>query len=188
MNTQTAEVSYRKQRTTRKPKSPIRVCVYFRVSSEKDKEKNPVSYDDLKAHFEALAIGHPDWVIGRFFVDKGRGLTTRKSRHAFNDMVEVCKRGEYDLILTESISLFPGRLTENVQLARLLKSQTPPVGIVFEKDNFSTLESSAETILEFLQSFAEEEARKKSEVMRRALEMTSRLERGRKPGITVPRQ
>ena len=83
----------------------------------------------------------------------------------FNEMIAACKRGEYDLIVTKSVSRFARNLVDCISLIRMLKGQVPPVGVFFETDNLYTLAENTEFMLSFLATFAQEESVKKSEAI-----------------------
>ena len=85
-------------------------------------------------------------------------------------MIAACQRGEYDLIVTKSVSRFARNLVDCISLIRMLKSQTPPVGVFFETDNLYTLAENTEFMLSFLATFAQEESVKKSEAMNWSLQ------------------
>lgn len=85
-------------------------------------------------------------------------------------MIAACRRGEYDLIVTKSVSRFARNLVDCISLIRMLKGQVPPVGVFFETDNLYTLAENTEFMLSFLATFAQEESVKKSEAMNWSLQ------------------
>lgn len=141
----------------------FKACAYCRVSTDNDEQLS--SYELQQAHYKQLAEDHPNWDLRRIFADEGISGTSLKNRKAFNEMIEECKRGTYDLILTKSVSRFARNIVDCISLVRMLKSLNPPVGVYFETDNLFTLDASKEFMLTFLASFAEEESVKKSEAM-----------------------
>ena len=58
-------------------------------------------------------------------------------------MIEDCKAGKIDLILTKSISRFARNIVDCLSVVETLKNLNPPVGIKFETDNIYTLDQSA---------------------------------------------
>lgn len=141
----------------------FRVCAYCRVSTDNDEQLS--SFELQQAHYRQLVQDHPNWELRRIFADQGISGTSLKNRDAFNEMIEACKRGEYDLILTKSVSRFARNLVDCISLIRMLKGLTPPVGVFFETDNLYTLGENTEFMLSFLATFAQEESVKKSEAM-----------------------
>ena len=81
-------------------------------------------------------------------------------------MVEDCKAGKIDLVITKSISRFARNIVDCLSTVQLLKSLNPPVGVRFETDNIYTLDNSGRMLLTILASVAEEESHTKSEIMK----------------------
>lgn len=146
----------------------FRVCVYCRVSTDNDEQLS--SFELQQAHYKQVVQDHPNWELKRIYADEGISGTSLKNRDAFNEMIAACQRGEYDLIVTKSVSRFARNLVDCISLIRMLKSQTPPVGVFFETDNLYTLAENTEFMLSFLATFAQEESVKKSEAMNWSLQ------------------
>ena len=147
---------------------PFRACAYCRVSTDNDEQLS--SFELQQAHYRQLVLDHPNWDLKRIYADEGISGTSLKNRDAFNEMIEACRNGEYDLIITKSVSRFARNLVDCISLIRMLKSQTPPVGVFFETDNLYTLSENTEFMLSFLATFAQEESVKKSEAMNWSLQ------------------
>ena len=146
----------------------FRVCAYCRVSTDNDEQLS--SYELQQAHYRQLAVDHPNWDLRHIFADEGISGTSLKNRDQFNAMIEACKRGEYNLIVTKSVSRFARNLVDCISLIRMLKGLNPPVGVFFETDNLYTLSENTEFMLSFLATFAQEESVKKSEAMNWSLQ------------------
>lgn len=146
----------------------FRVCAYCRVSTDNDEQLS--SFELQQAHYKQVVQDHPNWELKRIYADEGISGTSLKNRDAFNAMIAACQRGEYDLIVTKSVSRFARNLVDCISLIRMLKSQTPPVGVFFETDNLYTLAENTEFMLSFLATFAQEESVKKSEAMNWSLQ------------------
>ena len=141
----------------------FRVCAYCRVSTDNDEQLS--SYELQQAHYRQLAEDHPNWDLRQIYADEGISGTSLKNRDAFNEMIQACIDGKYDLIITKSVSRFARNLVDCISLIRKLKALTPPVGVFFETDNLYTLGENNEFMLSFLATFAQEESVKKSEAM-----------------------
>ena len=141
----------------------IRVCAYCRVSTDSDAQST--SFTLQREHYQSLANTHPNWDLKHIYADEGISGTSLKKRDEFNKMIAACRAGEYDLIVTKSVSRFARNLVDCVSLARELKNQNPRVGIYFETDGLNTLTEDSELRLSILASFAQEESVKKSESM-----------------------
>ena len=141
----------------------FRVCAYCRVSTDSDEQLS--SYELQQAHYLHLVEDHPNWELRHIYADEGISGTSLKKRDQFVEMIEACKHGEYDLIVTKSVSRFARNLVDCISIIRLLKGLPKPVGVYFETDNLNTLGENNEFMLSFLATFAQEESVKKSEAM-----------------------
>ena len=141
----------------------FRACAYCRVST--DSEEQLSSYELQQEHYRQLAQDHPNWALKKIYADEGISGTSLKNRTAFNEMIEECRKGTYDLIVTKSVSRFARNLVDCISLVRMLKGLNPPVGVFFETDNLYTLGENTEFILSFLATIAQEESVKKRESM-----------------------
>ena len=146
----------------------FRTCAYCRVSTDHDAQLS--SYELQKEHYRQLAESHPAWDLRTIYADEGISGTSLKNRDQFNEMITACEAGEYDLIVTKSVSRFARNLVDCISLVRRLKRLTPPVGVYFETDNLFTLSEDSELMLSFLATFAQEESVKKSEAMNWSLQ------------------
>lgn len=147
---------YEKSRT-------FRICAYCRVSTDNDEQLS--SYELQLAHYKQLTKDHPNWDLKRIYADEGISGTSLKQRTQFNEMIDACRNGEYDLVVTKSVSRFARNLVDCISIIRELKRLNPPVGVYFETDNLNTLDENKEFMLTFLASFAQEESVKKREAM-----------------------
>lgn len=145
------------------PNKRIRVCAYCRVSTDNDEQLS--SFELQQEHYRQLIGTHPTWELKHIYADEGISGTSLKRRDDFNEMIRACRDGEYDLIVTKSVSRFARNLVDCVSLVRELKRRVPPVGVFFETDNLNTLLEESELMLSFLATFAQEESVKKSEAM-----------------------
>lgn len=141
----------------------FRTCAYCRVSTDNDAQLS--SFELQQAHYTQVASSHPNWDLKRIYADEGISGTSLKNRNEFNEMIAACEAGEYDLIVTKSVSRFARNLVDCISLIRKLKRLNPPVGVIFETDNLNTLSEDSELMLSFLATFAQEESVKKSESM-----------------------
>lgn len=144
----------------------LRVCAYCRVSTDSDEQAT--SFKLQKLHYRKIVSEHENWIMNEetdIFADEGISGTSLKHRDHFIEMIEKCKRGEYNLILTKSVSRFARNLVDCISLTRQLKAQNPPVGIYFETDKLYSLAEDSELKLSIFATFAQEESVKKSESM-----------------------
>lgn len=87
-------------------------------------------------------------------------------------MIEKCKAGEIDLILTKEVSRLARNTVDTLAYTRMLKEYN--VGVIFINDNIDTRDNDGEFRLSIMASVAQEESRKTSERVkwgqRRAME------------------
>ena len=90
------------------------------------------------------------------FADEGISGTSLKKRQEFNRMIEACKRGRIDMILTKSLSRFSRNTVDCLETVRMLK--TNGIGVIFEKENINTLTETSEFLITLFSGFAQAES------------------------------
>lgn len=85
----------------------LRVAAYCRVSTEQEEQDSSIRLQEL--YYTRFIDGNPNWENEGIFSEKATGLNIRE-RTVFQAMINSCKKGKIDLILTKSISRF-GRNT-----------------------------------------------------------------------------
>ena len=95
------------------------------------------------------------------YADEGITGTSTKKRDEFNRMIEDCRGGKIDRIITKSISRFARNTLDCLNYVRELKEFG--IGVIFEKEGINTLEGSGEVMLTILSSLAQDESRSISE-------------------------
>lgn len=141
----------------------FRTCAYCRVSTDSDEQLS--SYQLQQEHYSSLVGKHKNWDLRKIYADEGISGTSLKNRTQFNEMIKACEAGQFDLIVTKSVSRFARNLVDCISLIRRLKNLSSPVGVFFETDNLFTLSEDSELKLSLLATFAQEESIKKSESM-----------------------
>src|SRR5574344_2200638 len=150
-------------------KNEKRVAVYARVSTDDIRQTS--SYELQKNHYMDVIGRHEGWKLVEIYADEGISGTSLKRRDAFVKMINDCKAGKIDLIVTKSVSRFARNVVDCIGYVRELKQLQPAVGIFFETENIHTLDSSSEMILILMATLAQEESHTKSEVMNSSIEM-----------------
>lgn len=95
------------------------------------------------------------------YADEGITGTNTKKRDGFNRMIADCEAGKIDLVMTKSISRFARNTQDCLFYTRKLKNLG--IGIIFEKENISTMDATGELLFTILSSLAQEESRNISE-------------------------
>jgi site-specific DNA recombinase len=152
----------------------MRVAAYARVSTIDINQTT--SYELQKNHYVDLINRHKGWRLVDIYADEGISGTSLNHRDSFIKMIEDCKNGKIDLIVTKSVSRFARNTLDCLEYVRELRSLPNPVGILFETENIYTLDNRSEMALSFLATMAQEESHIKSDIMNASLEM--RFSRG----------
>ena len=86
---------------------------------------------------------------------------TKENRPEFKKMLEDCRAGKIDMIITKSLSRFARNTVTLLKIVRELKDLG--VDVYFEKENIHSTSGDGELMLTILASFAQEESRSVSE-------------------------
>lgn len=151
-----------------------RVCAYCRVST--DDVNQTSSYELQKNHYEDMIKEHQGWKLVGIYADEGISGTSLQHRDEFNRMIEDCKSGKIDLIVTKSVSRFARNIVDCIAKVRELANMVPRVGVFFETEHIYTLDNTSEMMLAVLSAAAQEESHTKSEIMNISIEQ--RFSRG----------
>lgn len=135
-----------------------RVSAYARVSDGKDAMLHSLSAQ--VSYYSALIQSHVDWEYAGVFADEA--LTgTKDTRAELQKLLQKCRAGEVDMIITKSISRLARNTVHLLKIVRELKMLG--VDVFFEEQNIHSLTSEGELMLALLASFAQEESRMASE-------------------------
>ena len=110
-----------------------RVCAYCRVST--DDVNQTSSYELQKNHYEDMIKEHQGWELVGIYADEGISGTSLQHRDEFNRMIEDCKAGKIDLIVTKSVSRFARNIVDCIAKVRELGNMRPKVGVFFETEH-----------------------------------------------------
>ena len=135
-----------------------RVASYVRVSSGKDAMMHSLSAQ--VSYYSKLIQDNPNWQYCGVYADKAR-TGTKESRPEFQRLLEDCKQGKIDMIITKSISRFARNTLTVLETVRNLKKLG--IDVYFEKENIYSLSEEGEFMLTLLSSFAQEESLSVSE-------------------------
>ena len=136
-----------------------RIAAYCRVST--DQEEQLSSFEAQVSYYTNFIERNPDFECAGIYADEGISGTNTKKREQFNRMIEDCKAGKIDGIITKSISRFARNTLDCLNYVRQLKDLG--IGVTFEKENIFTLDSKGEVLLSILSSLAQDESRSISE-------------------------
>ena len=112
------------------------------------------------SYYNQLIQSNPEWLFCGVYADEA--LTgTNENRAEFQKLLNRCRRGEIDLILTKSISRFARNTVTLLETVRELK--TLGVDVYFEEQRIHSMSSDGELMLSILASYAQEESYSASE-------------------------
>ena len=136
----------------------LRVAAYARVSSGKDAMIHSLSQQI--SYYSQFIQKPPGWIYAGCYADADF-TGTKGDRPEFQRMLEDCRSGKIDRILTKSASRFARNTVTLLDVVRELKELG--IAVFFEKEQLDTLGGDGELMLSFLASFAQEESRSVSE-------------------------
>lgn len=129
----------------------VRVALYACTASK----NTPIDYQ-LSSLNEAVTQ-NPDWTLVATYADEGISTESTKSRIAFNQMIEDARNGNFDLIVTYSISRFSRNASKILEYAKELSDYN--VNIHFVSEDISTNDSDGLFRLCIIASVLENERR-----------------------------
>lgn len=136
----------------------IRVAAYARVSSGKDAMIHSLAAQ--VSHYSRLIQSHNGWSYVGVYADEA--ITgTKDERPEFQRMLDDCRAGKIDLIITKAVSRFARNTITILSTVRELKEMC--VDVYFEEQNIHSTSADGELMLTILASFAQEESRSVSE-------------------------
>ena len=130
----------------------VRVAIYCRVSTPADDQQ--LSLDTQTGRYKELIPHHPEWLYVRTYTDVASG-TNRYKRPQFNAMMEACKRGKINLILTKSVSRFARNTVDALEALNTLKLLG--VDVYFEVENLCLQQQTSMFSLSLFAAVAQEE-------------------------------
>lgn len=140
------------------PQKKKRVAAYARVSSGKD-----AMLHSLKAqidYYHDYINRNPEWTFAGIYADEAK-TGTKNSREQFRLLLEDCRAGKIDMVVTKAISRFARNTVTLLETVREL--QRLGIDVYFEEQNIYTLSADGELMLTLLASFAQEESLSASE-------------------------
>ncbi len=140
-----------------KPK--LRVAAYCRVSTDSDEQAT--SYEAQVEHNTEYNQKNPAWEFTGIYADDGISGTNTKKREEFNRMIDDCKAGKIDMIITKSISRFARNTLDCLKYIRELKDMNIPV--IFEKESINTMDAKGEILITIMASLAQQESQSLSQ-------------------------
>lgn len=126
-----------------------------------DQEEQLGSFSNQVQYYTDYIQSNPDYEFAGVYGDEGISGTSLRNREQFKKLIEDCEAGKIDLVITKSISRFARNTQDCLHYSRMLKNMG--IGIIFEKENISTMDAGGELLFTILSSLAQEESRNISE-------------------------
>ena len=132
----------------------IRTAAYARVSSDSEDQLN--SFNAQIRYYTEMLQNSDNAVFVDMYADEGITGTSAAKRGDFQRLMNDCRKGKIDRVLTKSVSRFARNTKDCLEAIRELK--TLGVSVYFEKENIDTGELSSEMLLALYSQFAQEES------------------------------
>ena len=139
--------------------SKRRVAAYCRVSTDNIAQES--SFESQVNYYTNYINGKSDWTMVDIYADEGISGTSTEKRTDFKRMIEDCKAGKIDMVVTKSISRFARNTMDCLNYVRQLKEKD--IAVYFETENINTLDTTGEVLLTILSSLAQDDSRKLSD-------------------------
>lgn len=133
---------------------PKRVAAYCRVSTDKEQQEH--RFETQKEMYTEMIMMKPNWQMAGIYADEGITGTIAKKRPDFMRMIEDCRKGKIDLIITKSVSRFSRNNLDCLLYVRELKEMGIP--IIFEKEGVNTLQVSSELLITLFSGLSQAES------------------------------
>ncbi len=150
--------SIEKVRFPTMPPKLLNVAAYARVSSGKDAMLHSLSAQ--VSFYSDYIQKHAGWRYAGVYADEAK-TGTKDTREHFQRMLNDCRSGKINMVITKSISRFARNTITLLETVRELKGLK--VDVYFEEQNIHTLSADGELMMTILASYAQEESRSVSE-------------------------
>ena len=144
-----------------------RVAAYVRVST--DAEEQLQSFQSQKKYYQDKISQNKQWAMVGIYADEAITGTKTDKRDHFLKMIDDCKNGLIDVVITKSISRFSRNLVDTIEYTRLLKRLG--VTVIFEKENIDTSTMESEMQLALLSAMAQNEVESISQNVKMGMQM-----------------
>ena len=144
----------------------LRVAAYCRVSTDSDEQLE--SLETQKTHYESYITSRDDWQFAGIYYDEGISGTGKSRRPELERLMQDCKAGKIDMVITKSISRFARNTLD------CLKFIPPPkdknIAVWFEKESIHTMDSKGEVLITIMASLARQESQSLSQNVKLGLQ------------------
>ena len=131
-----------------------RIAAYCRVSTQAEEQNH--SLIAQVSYYSNLIAENDNAELVDIYADRGTSGTRTRNRTNFLRMIEDCRAGKIDAIITKSVSRFGRNTVDTLVFTRELRSLG--VDVFFEKENLHTCSAEGELLLTLMAAVAESEA------------------------------
>lgn len=134
------------------------VAVYCRVSTEHEAQQHSLTAQI--DYFRKMVATKTGWtLVGEYVESKsGRDIDARKE---FKRMLEDCRAGKIDIVVTKSVSRFGRNVVDTLNVLRELRGRG--IDVYFENEEIHSISEDSEFYLTLLACYAEAENTSRSE-------------------------
>ncbi|MBQ3077732.1 MAG: recombinase family protein [Clostridia bacterium] len=132
----------------------LRVAAYIRVSTDSTDQLN--SFTAQANYYTALIAGKAHWELADLYADESVTGTSAEKRPEFQRMLEDCRKGRIDKILTKSVSRFARNAKECLETVRELKARG--ISVHFEEQNIDSAKVTGELLTSIFAGIAQTES------------------------------
>ena len=140
----------------------IRVAVYCRVSTLHEEQE--LSFETQCSYYTRLIDSSPDKDLVGIYADQGMSGLHMENRTELQRLLEDCRNGLVDMVITKSVSRFSRNMSECQRTVEELRRLG--IRIFFEREHVDTSDPSSEFFLSILASMAQEESNSLSQNQR----------------------
>lgn len=113
------------------------------------------------SYYNQVIQSNSEWDFVGVYADSGISGTSVSKLPEFQCLLQDCRDGKIDIVLTKSIQRFARNTVDSLTTVRQLKDAG--VEIYFEKENIWTFDAKGELLITIMSSLAQEESRSSSE-------------------------
>lgn len=143
-----------------------RVAAYCRVSTDSDEQLE--SLETQKMHYESYITSRDDWQFAGIYYDEGISGTGKSRRPELERLMQDCKAGKIDMVITKSVSRFARNALDCLKYIRQLKEKN--IAVWFEKESINTMDSKGEVLITSTASLAQQESQSLSQNVKLGLQ------------------
>ena len=132
----------------------IRVAAYCRVSTTLPSQDS--SFKNQEHYYRELISSAPDWIFAGIYSDHGITASKSRKRPGLDRLLQDCRSGQIDLVLTKSISRLSRNTFECLTIIQELLSCG--VTISFETERINTGSTESGLLLALLCAIAQQES------------------------------